>query len=115
MVTLKEYLNSDRIDYFPFGSKGYIMDWLLRTEQYWIRRYIRALRKEEFYMNYKRNKILQYYFSRKKNVDIGQNAQILGGIYIADGVKIGAGAVVTKSVLVPGVTVVGVPARIVEK
>lgn len=47
MVTLKEYLNSDRIDYFPFGSKGYIMDWLLRTEQYWIRRYIRALRKEE--------------------------------------------------------------------
>ena len=29
--------------------------------------------------------------------------------------KIGAGAVVTKSVLVPGVTVVGVPARIVEK
>ena len=129
-------------------------------------------------MNYKRNKILQYYFSRKKNllgirlgfvinagcfdiglkiyhygsiivnpksrigknctihgnccigskgtfpddspvignnVDIGQNAQILGGIYIADGVKIGAGAVVTKSVLVPGVTVVGVPARIVEK
>ena len=68
MVTLKEYLNSDRIDYFPFGSKGYIMDWLLRTEQYWIRRYIRALRKEEFYMNYKRNKILQYYFSRKKNL-----------------------------------------------
>ena len=62
MVTLKEYLNSDRIDYFPFGSKGYIMDWLLRTEQYWIRRYIRALRKEEFYMNYTRNKILQYYF-----------------------------------------------------
>ena len=49
------------------------------------------------------------------HVDIGQNAQILGGIYIADGVKIGAGAVVTKSVLVPGVTVVGVPARIVEK
>ena len=44
------------------------MDWLLRTEQYWIRRYIRALRKEEFYMNYKRNKILQYYFSRKKNL-----------------------------------------------
>ena len=68
MVTLKEYLNSDRIDYFPFGSKGYIMDWLLRTEQYWIRRYIRALRKEEFYMNYKRNKILQYYFSLERRI-----------------------------------------------
>jgi len=30
------------------------------------------------------------------NVDIGQNAHILGGITIADGVKIGAVAVVTK-------------------
>lgn len=48
------------------------------------------------------------------NVDIGQNAQILGGITIADGVKIGAGAVVTKSVLIPGVTVVGIPARIMK-
>ena len=34
MVTLKEYLNSDRIDYFPFGSKGYIMDWLLKPKVY---------------------------------------------------------------------------------
>lgn len=49
------------------------------------------------------------------NVDIGQFAQILGGIRIADNVKIGAGAVVVKDVLTPGVTVVGVPARIVEK
>lgn len=49
------------------------------------------------------------------NVDIGQFAQILGGIRIADNVKIGAGAVVVKDVLTPGVTVVGVPAKIVEK
>ena len=47
------------------------------------------------------------------NVDIGQNAQILGGIRIADDVKIGAGAVVVKDVLTPGVTVVGVPGRVV--
>lgn len=49
------------------------------------------------------------------NVDIGQFAQILGGIRIADGVRIGAGAVVVKDVLEPNVTVVGVPAKIVVK
>ncbi len=49
------------------------------------------------------------------NVDIGQFAQILGGIRIADGVRIGAGAVVVKDVLTPNVTVVGIPAKIVEK
>lgn len=49
------------------------------------------------------------------NVDIGQFAQILGGIRIADGVRIGAGAVVVKDVLEPGVTVAGVPARIVKQ
>lgn len=48
------------------------------------------------------------------NVDIGQGAQILGDIRIADNVKIGAGAVVVKDVLTPGVTVVGVPGRIVN-
>ena len=49
------------------------------------------------------------------NVDIGQNAQVLGGITVASGVKIGAGAIVTKSVLTPYVTLVGIPARIVSK
>lgn len=49
------------------------------------------------------------------NVDIGQFAQVIGGIRIADNVRIGAGAVVVKDVLTPGVTVVGVPAKIVEK
>jgi serine O-acetyltransferase len=48
-------------------------------------------------------------------VDIGQNAQILGGIRIADHVRIGAGAVVVKDILTPGVTVVGIPGRIVSK
>lgn len=49
------------------------------------------------------------------NVDIGQFAQILGGIRIADNVRIGAGAVVVKDVLTPGVTVVGVPGRVLSK
>ena len=49
------------------------------------------------------------------NVDIGQNAQILGGITVADGVRIGAGAIVTKSILIPDVTVVGIPAKVIRK
>ena len=49
------------------------------------------------------------------NVDIGQGAQILGGIRIADGVRIGAGAVVVKNIQEPGVTVVGVPGKVVSK
>ena len=48
------------------------------------------------------------------NVDIGQGGQILGGIRIADNVKIGAGAVVVKDVLTPGVTVVGIPGSILK-
>lgn len=49
------------------------------------------------------------------NVDIGQFAQVLGGIRIADGVRIGAGAVVVEDILQPGVTVVGVPGKIIRK
>ena len=45
------------------------------------------------------------------NVDIGVGAKIIGDITIADGVRIGAGAVVTKSCLEEGSTLVGIPAR----
>ena len=176
-MKLKDYLNADRMGYWPSFSRGALMDWLLRPEQYWIRKYVKNLRKEEFYTFHRKNKFLQYYYGRKKNilgarlgffiaagcfdtglkiyhygsiivnpksrigknctihgnccigskgifpddspvignnVDIGQNAQILGGITIADGVKVGAGAVVTKSIEESGVTVVGIPARIVS-
>ncbi|KGE14150.1 serine O-acetyltransferase [Sphingobacterium deserti] len=177
-MDLKTYLCNDRMDYLPFFSKGYIMDWLLKSEQYWLRCFVKALRKEEFYTFYKPNKFLKYYYGRQKNilgrklgffipagcfgpglkvyhygsilinpktrigknctlhgncclgskgvypddspvigdnVDIGQGAQVLGGITIANGVKIGAGAIVTKSILEPNVTVVGIPARIVHQ
>lgn len=46
------------------------------------------------------------------NVDIGVGAKIIGDITIADGVRIGAGAVVIKSCLEAGATLVGVPAKI---
>ena len=49
------------------------------------------------------------------HVDIGVGAKILGDIEIADHVVIGAGAVVTKSCLESGATLVGVPARILGK
>jgi serine O-acetyltransferase len=48
------------------------------------------------------------------NVDVGYGAIIIGDITIADGVKIGANAVVNRSVTEPGCTVAGVPARIVK-
>ena len=44
-------------------------------------------------------------------VDVGIGAKILGNIYIADDVKIGANAVVTKSCYTKGATLVGIPAK----
>ncbi len=48
------------------------------------------------------------------NVVIGAGAIVLGAITIGDGARIGAGSVVIKSVP-PGVTVVGIPGRVVTK
>jgi serine O-acetyltransferase len=48
------------------------------------------------------------------NVEIGSGAILLGPINIGDGARIGSGSVVIKSVP-PGVTVVGVPGRVVTK
>lgn len=176
-MTLDEYVEQDRIAYHAFFSKERLLDWLLKSEQYWLRCYLQCLRKEEFYTFIRPNKWLKYYYQRKKNilgsrlgffihagnfglglklyhygsiiihpdakigknctihgnccigskgtypaespvigdnVDIGQGAQILGGITIADGVRIGAGAIVTESILERGVTVVGIPAKILR-
>lgn len=46
-----------------------------------------------------------------KNVDVGIGAKIIGGVTIANDIKIGANAVVTKSFLEPGITIAGVPAK----
>lgn len=45
------------------------------------------------------------------NVDIGVGAIIIGEIELADNIKVGANAVVNKSFLEEGITIVGVPAR----
>ena len=46
------------------------------------------------------------------NVDVGIGAKIIGNIYIADDVKIGANAVVTHSCYEKGAILIGVPATI---
>lgn len=160
------------------SAKEKFLEWLIRPESFYIRRYLRLLRGEEKYTFEKPCRLMAWHYKARKNrlgmrlgfiisagsfaeglriehygsvvvnprarigrnciihgnccigsrggdaleapvigdnVDIGQFAQILGGVRIADGVRVGAGAVVVKDVLTPGVTVVGVPARIVTK
>ena len=45
------------------------------------------------------------------HVSIGIGSLVIGDVHLADGVNVGAGAVVTKSFSDPGITVAGVPAR----
>ena len=176
--TKKQYIEMDRMFYPKRYSKENFIGRLLYTEMDLLRRFVKALRSEEFYTFVKPNKLLKYYYQRKKNrlgvklgffipagcfdkglhiahygsiiinplakigknctihgvccigntgddttglpqigdnVDIGQNAQILGNITIANGVKIGAGSIVLHSVLEEGATVVGIPGRVVPK
>lgn len=49
------------------------------------------------------------------NVYIGPGAKIFGKIKIANGIKIGANAVVNKDFLIEGKTIVGVPAKYTEE
>lgn len=44
-------------------------------------------------------------------VFIGSGARIMGNVHISDGVSIGAGAVVVKSIIEKNISVAGVPAR----
>lgn len=47
-------------------------------------------------------------------VDVGIGARVLGNIYIADDIIIGANAVVTESFYEPGITIAGIPAQKVK-
>ncbi len=159
-------------------TKEEFLEWWIRPETWYIKRYISFLRKEEKYIFSKPCKVLAFWYRGRKNrlgsrlgfiisagcfdkgltiwhygsiivnpqarigkncqihgnccignlrpdsqdspiigdnVDIGQGAQILGGIRIANDVRIGAGAVVLKDVLTSGSTVVGIPAHVINK
>lgn len=49
------------------------------------------------------------------NVYICTGAKIVGDVAIADNVIVGANALVNKSILQPGVTVGGIPAKIISE
>lgn len=49
------------------------------------------------------------------NVRLCVGAKVIGNIYIADGVTIAAGAVVTKSCYEKNVTLAGIPAKVIKK
>jgi acetyltransferase-like isoleucine patch superfamily enzyme len=49
-----------------------------------------------------------------KNCWIGMNVMVLPGVVLADNITVGAGAVVTKSFLSPGISIAGNPAKIIS-
>ena len=176
---LEEYLNED-IKYYKEPKKQAIRDRIEGEHLREIWKFIKYLRKSEYYLNNKKNilsKILKVYYVRKKNklgnklgfyiqpntfdrgltichhgniivngysrigkncilhgdncignngkdkkapiignnVNIGVGAKIIGNIFIADNINIGANAVVNKSFYEEGITLVGVPAKKLER
>ena len=175
-----QYLQADNPWHRPCSRKEALIQWITADPAGILRRYLRFLRLQEYYMNTaggnKLKKLLALYCEGRKNrlgmrlgieigpncfekglnlyhsgsivinpavragegcslhgancignngltqdvptlgnnVDIGYGAVIIGGITVADNVKIGANAVVNRSVTEPGCTVAGVPARIVK-
>jgi Serine acetyltransferase len=67
-MTYKEYIDMDGYEYPIFFSKKYMVERFLKSEQYYIRKYIKYLRSEEYYTFYNRNKLMKYYYQRKKNI-----------------------------------------------
>lgn len=186
MISSKEDLNR-----YICNDNGYLHDirnkkckffmWLVHDAEYYICRYLKMLRKQEYYINTangnKFKSFLALYYERKKhnignklgfyigpnccekgltlyhhgsiiinpgakigencklhgnncigndgksndcpvigdNVDIGFGAIIIGDVEIADNVKIGANAVVVKSCLTKGATLIGIPAKAIER
>lgn len=177
---LREYIKADNHWLLPGSRKDRLVEWLSAYPTRTLRRYLRYLRKQEYYINTAHgNKIkgfLSLYYEGKKNrlgmklgieigpncfgkglnlyhvgsviinpavragencslhggncignngftqavpvlgngVDVGYGAVIIGDVTIADGVIIGANALVNRSVTEPGCTVAGIPARIIK-
>lgn len=88
------------MEYCRPWTKAWFMDWLLSSEQYHIRRFVKALRSEEYYQSIRPDKLKLYWWKRRKN---------------KLGVKVGAGAVVVKTIPTSGVTVTGIPGKEVAK
>lgn len=67
-MTRKDYIEQDPYFFPAFLSKAFFVDSFLKSEQYYIRRYVSFLRKEEFYTFHAPNKLLRYYYQRRKNL-----------------------------------------------
>lgn len=68
-MTRKEYISRDvRMGYYKPLSKAWWLEWLLKSEQYYLKCYMRALRSEEFYLFEKPCTLLMYHWRRRKNV-----------------------------------------------
>lgn len=177
---LDEYLKADNHWLLPNSLWAHLTERLSASPLYSLRRYLRYLRKQEYYTNTAKGNIfkrfLRFYYRSRKNrlgaklgidispncfgkglnlyhfgsiiinphvragencslhgsncignngfteavpvlgngVDVGYGAVIIGDVTIADGVIIGANAVVNRSITEPGCTVAGVPARIIK-
>lgn len=180
MISRREYILRDvRMAYDRPLCKAWFLDRILRTEQYYIKRYMSFLRSEEYYTFVKPNKVLRFFYFRKKNalgarlgffipagcfgpdlkiahfgsiivnphakigsgctihgnccignkgfdsyegdspqvgndVNVGQGAQILGPVIVADRVTIGAGSIVVQTIDTSDAILVGIPARVLE-
>ena len=55
------------MDYYRPFSKGALLDRILCSEQYYLRRYVLLLRSEEYYTFICPDRIRRMYYSRKKN------------------------------------------------
>lgn len=179
---LKEYITADNTFFGNKSPKARFWMTVVNDPESQLKRYLKFLRKEEYYANTnpKKGKIkilLRFYYERKKhtygnrlgiliagncfgkglqvyhhgtiivnpnarigencklhgnncignngqtedvpvlgnNIDVGFGACIIGGVKLADNIKIGANAVVTKSFEEEGITLVGIPARKLDK
>ena len=55
-MTKKEYIYQDhRMEYYAPLSKGALLDWLVKSEQYYLRRFVKLLRAQEYYSFEKTN------------------------------------------------------------
>lgn len=181
MISFNIYtLQDPRMDYYRPFTKGWFLDWVLKSEQYYLRKYVKLLRSEEYYTFIKPSSIKRMWYTRKKNVlgaklgffipagcfgpdlkiahygsiivnphsrigsgctlhgnccignkgqesyegdspvigdnaNIGQGAQVIGPIKLANEITIAAGAIVTRSFEDSGLTLVGIPASPITK
>lgn len=173
---LKAYLAADMLFYHNYRRKDRLLARLTCDPIYWIEKYLRFLRKEEYYYNVRKDllgRFLHLYYFRRKNIlgnqlgfkipkncfgpgltiyhhgcvivnesarigancrlhgnncignngivdkapligdnlDLGFGANIIGGLELGDGVRVGSNAIVVHSFPEGNVTLIGIPAR----